>query len=186
MKHIYTFVAGLLLALCASTPALSASATMPDQIQYGGKTLVLNGVGVRTKLFMKLYFGGLYLTQKNKDAAAIIAADEPMSIRLVITSSMISPDRMKAATLEGFQIATQGNLAPIQPQITKLLNSFDKGVGPGDIYELINMPGSGVHVVRNGKLVEKISSLPFKQALFGIWLSNKPVQANLRAQMLGL
>jgi len=66
-----------------------------------------------------------------------------------------------------------------------MLNTFDKGVGPGDVYELINMPGSGVHIVRNGERVEVIRSAAFKEALFGIWLSNTPVQANLRVQLLG-
>jgi len=188
MKTIYTIVAGLLLALMTS----QASAVkiigidMPDEIQYGGKKLVLNGAGIRKKaIFLKLYVAGLYLTKKSKDAAAIIKADEPMSIRLAITSKFITPENMKSATLGGFMRGTGGNIAPIKADIDKMLNTFNKGVGPGDVYELTNMPGSGVHIIRNGKKVETIRSAEFKRALFGVWLSNTPVQANLRAQLLG-
>lgn len=188
MKTIYTLVASLLLAFVATQASAAniAGVNMPDQVQYGGKTLVLNGAGIRKKFLMKLYVSGLYLTTKSKDADAILKADEPMSIRLAITSSMINPERMKSTTLEGFQRAMGGNTTPLKKEIDQLMNTFDKGVGPGDIYELTNMPGSGVHVIRNGKLVETIRSQAFKQTLFGIWLSKTPVHAGLRARMLGM
>lgn len=188
MKTIYTMVAGLLMAFMATQASAKnvAGVNMPDQLQYGGKTMILNGAGVRKKFFMKLYVSGLYLTAKNKDGDAVMKADEPMSIRLAITSSLISPEKMKSTTLEGFQRAMKGDISPLKKEINQLLNSFNKGVGPGDVYELTNVPGSGVHVVRNGKLVETIRSQPFKQTLFGIWLSKAPVHAGLRAQMLGL
>ena len=188
MKTIYTMVAGLLLAFAATQASAAniAGVNMPDQIQYGGKTMLLNGAGIRKKFFMKIYVGGLYLTTKNKDGDAIIKADEPMSIRLAITSSLISPEKMKATTLEGFQRAMKGDTSPLKKEINQLMSSFDKGVSKGDVYELTNVPGSGVHIIRNGKLVETIRSQPFKQTLFGIWLSKTPVHAGLRAQMLGL
>ena len=184
MKIIYTVVASVLLALFA-TQASAAAVSMPAQVQYGGKTMVLNGQGIRKKYYVaKLYLAGLYLTKKSKDADAIIKADEPMSIRLAIMSKRINPANMKSATLAGFQASTRGNIAPIKAEIDKMLNTFDKGVGPGDVYELTNVPGSGVHIIRNGTRVETIGSAAFKEALFGIWLSKTPVDANLRAGLL--
>ena len=188
MKKIYTLIAGLMLALITSQAGAVKvlGVDMPDQIQYGGKTMVLNGYGIRKKaVFLKLYVAGLYLTEKSKDAAAIMKADDPMSIRLAITSKFITPENMKAATLDGFMKGTGGNIAPIKADIDKMLATFNKGVGPGDVYELNNVPGSGVHIIRNGKKVETIRSAAFKEALFGIWLSNTPVHAGLRAQLLG-
>ena len=73
---------------------------MPESIAVGNDTLVLNGAGIRTKFFIKAYVGGLYLKKKSGDANAIINADEPMVIKLHITSSMITSDKMKDATLE--------------------------------------------------------------------------------------
>ena len=189
MKHPVAFLLSLFLAFSfsISTPVTAqAKQTTPATFSYGGKTMQLNGVGLRKKLFITLYSGSLYLTKKSNDAAKIMAEDTPMAIRLNIKSSLISPKKMKAATLEGFENSTNGNIAPIKPQIDALLKTFDKGVGPNDVYELINMPGSGVHVVRNGVRVANIRSAPFKKALFGIWLSNKPVQASLKRKMLGM
>lgn len=163
-----------------------AGVNIPEDMNYAGKKLQLNGVGLRSKLFMNLYIGALYLESKSQDAKRVVDTDEAMAIRLVITSSLISPDKMKQATLEGFGKSTDNNIIPIKPQIDELLASFDKGVSSGDVYELINIPGSGVHVIRNGVRTTVIRSLPFKQALFGIWLSKKPVQESLKRRMLGL
>lgn len=185
MKHSIAFFLSLFLAFSLPITAQAKQAT-PDTFSYGGKTMQLNGTGLRKKLFITLYVGSLYLTKKNHDAEKIMAEDSPMAIRLTIKSSLISPKKMKDATLEGFKKSTNGNIAPIKPQIDELLKTFDKGVGPNDVYELINMPGSGIHVVRNGVKVATIRSAAFKKALFGVWLSNKPVQASLKRQMLGM
>ncbi|CAA6805962.1 MAG: FIG026291: Hypothetical periplasmic protein [uncultured Thiotrichaceae bacterium] len=163
-----------------------AGENIPEDMQYAGKKLQLNGVGQRSKLFMNLYIGALYLESKSQDGKKIITDDAPMAIRLAITSPLITTDKMKEATIEGFKNSTKGNINPIKPQIDELLATFDKGVSSGDVFELINTPGSGVHVIRNGVRVTVIRSLAFKQALFGIWLSKKPVQNSLKRRMLGL
>ena len=54
----------LLLAL-AAVPASSArevaGVTLPDTVSVEGKTLKLNGAGLRTKVVFKVYVAGLYL-----------------------------------------------------------------------------------------------------------------------------
>ena len=39
--------------------------------------------------------------------------------------------------------------------------------------------------LKNNKLVELIPGLDFKKAFFGIFLSNNPIQKNLKKAMLG-
>ncbi|HEY1965075.1 MAG TPA: chalcone isomerase family protein, partial [Acidobacteriaceae bacterium] len=60
--------------------ATLAGVTLPDTAQVGGKTLVLNGLGLRTKMMVKVYVAGLYLEQKSSDPNAIIKADAPKQI----------------------------------------------------------------------------------------------------------
>jgi hypothetical protein len=57
-----------------------AGVTLPDTVQVGGTTLVLNGLGLRKKFVVKVYVAGLYLEQKSSDAGAIIKADAPKRI----------------------------------------------------------------------------------------------------------
>jgi hypothetical protein len=162
-----------------------AGVNMPDTISAGGSNLVLNGAGLRTKLFIKAYIGGLYLTQKSSNAQAIIAADQPMAIRLVINSKLVSAEKMEEAVKEGFTNSTKGNTAPIQAKIDAFMSIFKEGQKVGDVYDFINIPGKGVEISKNGAVKTTIAGVDFKRALFGIWLGDKPAQADLKDKMLG-
>ncbi|PWQ95858.1 chalcone isomerase family protein [Leucothrix arctica] len=188
MKAIYSMVFGMVLALLTTqaSAATLAGVPVPDILQYGGKTMVHNGSGLRKKFFIKLYVGSLYLPKKSKDDDAIIAADEPMAIRLVVTSGRITVAKMKQAIIDGLHTSTKGNLAPIQPQIDQILTVFDKGIAVNDAFDIINVVGSGLHIRKNGEKVLTIRSPAFKKALFGMWLSKTPVDARLRTGLLGL
>lgn len=65
------------LALLVTPRAALAGATLDDSARVGDQTLVLNGLGLRKKLFVKVYVGGLYLPAKQSDGAAILAGDGP-------------------------------------------------------------------------------------------------------------
>ncbi|HMP05316.1 MAG TPA: chalcone isomerase family protein, partial [Lacipirellulaceae bacterium] len=55
----------------------------------------------------------------------------------------------------------------------------------GDVFDLVYLPARGVTVLKNGQRVGAIQGLAFKQALFGIWLSNRPADESLRVALLG-
>ncbi len=175
----------LLLVLVAMTIPQAAQAAAPAAIEAGGTTLSLNGCGSRTKYLMEMYMAGLYLQEPSRDAAGIIAADAPMAIRLEITSGMATQQRLVESLEEGFQNATGGNVAPIQREIEHFRQCFAQPIAKGDILELVYLPSRGVMVVKNGQPVGVIQGLAFKQALFGIWLSDRPAQTSLRVAMLG-
>ncbi len=156
-----------------------------DSIQIEEHTLALNGAGIRSKFFLNLYVGALYLNEKSSDAEALIAADEAMTIRLYITSSLIDGEKMSEATLDGFVKSTGGNLAPIQKEVELLIGALREAVEDNDVFDLQYVPGTGLSVVRNGVTKVVVPGLEFKKALFGIWLSEDPVQDDLKEGMLG-
>ncbi|UCF03589.1 MAG: chalcone isomerase family protein [Deltaproteobacteria bacterium] len=158
---------------------------MPESLKTGQTTLMLNGAGVRKKFFVDVYVGGLYLREKTQDPKAIIAADEPMAIRLHIVSSMVTSKKMEKAWREGFEKATGGNIEPIKFQIEELISVFREEIKENDSYDMIYVPGKGVQVFKNNESRPTIGGLPFKKALFGIWLSDKPAQKSLKKAMLG-
>jgi len=164
-----------------------AGVEMADSMEIGGGSLRLNGAGVRTRFFVDVYVGGLYLKQPSTDAAAIIAADEPMAIRLRVISSLITRERMKKSTEAGFERSTRGNTAPFRAQIDALIAVYDEGVAVGDVFDLVYVPGTGLEVSKNGAHSATVpSGLPFKRVLFGIWISDRAVQSSLKREMLGL
>jgi hypothetical protein len=182
----------LCIILAASFLATSASALeiggakLPDTLSADGKTLALNGAGIRTKFFIKVYVTGLYLAQKGSNAQAILNADEAQAIRLVVTSSKVTSDKMIAATLEGFENATNGNTAPIKAKIDKFMGiAYKEPTKEGDYFDFIYVPGKGMSVIKNGTLKGSIDGLDFKKAFYGIWLCDKPAHKDLKEDMLG-
>ena len=158
---------------------------MPDSLEVGKSKLVLNGAGVRSKFFMDLYVGGLYLQNKSNNPQEIIEANQPMAIRLHIISSLITSKKMENATMEGFENATKGNIEPIKSEIERFISVFKENIEKNDIFDLLYIPGEGLEVYKNDELKSRIHGLAFKQALFGIWLSDKPAQKSLKEEMLG-
>ncbi len=181
-------IAASLFLCLALTPFSQAKMVndveVADNIQVADKTLTLNGTGVRSKFFLNLYVGALYLNQLSDDGEALVAADEAMTIRLHITSSLIDGEKMSEATLDGFVKSTNGDLTPIQKEVEMLISAFRDAVEDGDVFDLQYVPAEGVSVIRNGEVKVVVPGLAFKKALFGIWLSEDPVQDDLKEGML--
>src|SRR5437588_12427907 len=78
------------MALLMLTPGIAAAAEisgvkLPDQVTLEGKTLKLNGTGLRqaTILRVNVYAAGLYLQNSSGDGEAIANSDQPKSIEMV-------------------------------------------------------------------------------------------------------
>ena len=157
----------------------------PQAIEFEGSTLILNGKGTRVVFFMKVYDGSLYLETKSKDADEIINSTSPMALRIDVISEMVTADAMKKALSEGLEKSTNNNTDHILNEIGQLSSSFNSSVSSGDFYEFIYIPEIGTHVLKNNELIELIPGFDFKKAFFGIFLSNNPIQKNLKKAMLG-
>lgn len=171
------------LTLLCLLPVVGHSADQfPTQQTFAGQNLTLNGKGVRTKAFFNLYNAGLYVQQKSTDANAIISGDQPSAMRLEITSAMITSENMESAVRDGFKHSS--NIPDIQPRIEQLIAVFKEAIKEGDVYDFIYTPNK-LAIVKNGKPAATIAGHDFKQALFSIWLGERPVQASLKKALLG-
>tara|TARA_R110000824_G_scaffold33420_23_gene107088 strand:- start:1103 stop:1699 length:597 start_codon:yes stop_codon:yes gene_type:complete len=189
MKKAYlTGIACLMLAATLSAPALALTVggvDVPDTYTANSTELQLNGAGTRSKFFIDLYVGSLYVPKAQHDGNAVVDADEPQAITLHITSDMITSDRMTEATMEGFEASTGGDMAPIQSEIDQFMSVFKEEIKEGDVFDLVYVPGEGVKVFKNSEQKGTVGDLEFKKALFGIWLSDEPAQKSLKKKMLG-
>ena len=149
--------------------------------------LVLNGCGVRTKFFISLYVEALYLKEKNSDAKYILDSKEPMMIRLHLTSSLVTNEKIIDAINSGIKKTYIGNLAPIQLKMNEMIAFFKNALKPDDYIDLIYNPDIDSIVVNyNEKTIGKVQGFEFKRALFGIWLEEKPINKTLKSRLLGL
>lgn len=175
----------MLLALFMAVPRVVPAVTLDAQTKIDGQTVYLNGQGPRKKAFLTVYDVGLYLTEKGSDAHAIIDADHPMALALVIRSVFVTAGRISDAFREGLDKSTGGNIEPIEAQARAFLEVFKEGVSKNDRYRFEYIPEKGTSIYKNGELKTVIEGLDFKRALFGIWLSDSPVTETLKKQLLG-
>lgn len=187
-KSIIAISLAVLLFSNLSAQVTMNGATLPAKLTQLKPDLQLNGAGVRTKFFMKVYVSGLYLLEKNKDPKVIINADQPMAVRMHIISSILTSANMTTAIKEGFDRSTGYNTKPIQAKIDILLKVFNKEtIKIGDIFDIYYVPKEGIKIYKNGVLQgPAVPGMDIKRAIFGIWLCPDPVEQSLKLKMLGL
>ncbi|HIO91619.1 MAG TPA: chalcone isomerase [Leucothrix mucor] len=159
--------------------------TCPDKFLINGKSLILNGAGVRSRYVLPLYTSALYLKARSDDGNQIIAANDAMVIRLRIISPIVATDVVTAAIAKAFNGSMNGKTGPLKLEIKKITDLFKSDLKYGDEIDLIYHPHVGTKIIKNGRKLLVIKSLAFKKALFGIWLSDNPVQKTLYKEMLG-
>ena len=166
-------------------PHAVSAAGFENQLSIEEQTLYLNGEGPRKKAFLTVYDVALYLTEKGSDAEAIIKANHPMAINLIIRSRFATAERISEAFREGLDKSTGGNSHAIQAQTDTFMSVFENGVVKEDTFKFVYLPESGLNIYKNGGVAAQIAGMEFKQALYGIWLSEDPVAAKLKSQLLG-
>jgi hypothetical protein len=182
-KSLIAVAAIVSLSAVALYAASLAGINLPDTQQVAGKSLVLNGLGLRTKMMVKVYVAGLYLEQKSSDAGAIMKSDAPKRIVMHFIYHP-SKSQMADAFNEGFQDNSPDAMKTMKADIDKL-NGALQDLKAGDEMVFTYVPGTGTTLAINGSDKVTIAGLPFEQALLSVWLGPKPPTADIKKGMLG-
>jgi long-chain acyl-CoA synthetase len=174
------------LAAAAPQAAEVAGIKIDDKAQAGGQELVLNGAGLRSKFFIKVYVGALYVAQKTNSPAAIMDNSSPRRMVLRMLREM-DADSLYGALDEGLRNnLTAAELTELKPQIDQL-GTLMKGIGTvkeGDGIA-IDFGATGIEVSLNGKSRGKVEGATFGKALLKVWLGEQPADASLKKALLG-
>ena len=182
------FVFGGIVALTIAgvTPVHAAEkgdVKMPDTVTVAGKTLRLNGMGIReaTIFAIDVYVAGLYLPEKSQDARKIMDADVPKKLVLTFVRGVDSDDITDAFS-DSFK---RNKFGPdIQAQLKKL-NSWVTEMKDGQTMSFTYEPGKGLTVVIEGKVKGTIPGKKFQSSFLSIWLGPKPPNSGLKKGLLG-
>lgn len=174
------------LAACAVQAAEVAGIRIDDKVQVGGQELVLNGAGLRTKFFIKVYVGALYVDQKTTAPAAIHDSAAPRRMMLRMLREM-GADGLYGALDEGLRNnLTSAEMAELKPQADQL-GAIMKGIGTvkeGDSIA-IDFGAAGIEVGLNDKPRGTVDGAAFGRALLKVWLGDHPADASLKKALLG-
>ena len=183
----------LLATLLYLLPGIASAAELAgvfveDKIQSSnGETLVLNGLGLREKLWVDVYVGSLYLEKQSQDVAEILSRPGPLRLQLDFIYKKVSPQQMVDTWREGFEKnQNEETLAQLQERIDQFNGYFSEPAVAKDRFVLDYVPGEGTTISKNGKILGTIEGVVFKNALLEIWLGNHPADKKLKKGMLGL
>lgn len=162
-----------------------AGVTLPETITLGSKPLVLNGAGIRSKFFVKVYVGALYLPARTRDATALLRHTGPVAMHLHFLHSEVTREKLVGAWNEGFA----ANLDAAERERLKArierFNGLFRTVRKGEVIRLDYLPGSGTTVSINNETRGAIEGEDFMQAWLRIWLGHEPADAGLKKGLLG-
>lgn len=186
MKKVLLLVCCLLISWNACALEL-ADVSLPDKVKVWDTNLQLNGAGIRTKFFFKVYVAGLYLTQKQTIAENILADGQVHRVALHFKREL-SSEKLLGAFNDAIEAnSSAAELAEIDPQLKLMTQIFNnvKGVKEGDVIWLDYLPAAGTRISVNGMPQGMVPGPSFNRALLKIWLGNKPVQDSLKEGMVG-
>jgi hypothetical protein len=170
-----TFALSLLAAAPAAAGTL-ADVTMPDKVDVGGQTLVLNGMGLRKKFVIKVYVGGLYLPAKERSPAKVLAADAPRRMVFHFLFS-VSTKQMCEAWEEGLADNTPAAGPEVKGGFRTLCFAMED-IPKGHEMVLTYLPGQGTRVEVNGKTKATLPGKATSDAILATWIGPHPGPGN--------
>ena len=156
---------------------------LPESVQVDGKTLQLNGYGLRTYSFLgiHIYIASLYLEHLSTDPEAILRSPQT-KLLMVRFERTVSADRAREAWRHGLE---NNCLAPcyLDPQDVERFLAEVPAMHEGDNFSLL-FTQNGARVTVNGKLIGTISQPQFAAAMLATFLGPKPGAPSLKQELL--
>lgn len=182
--------AATLIAALSAAPGLHAAEVagvhVDDRIRVGTQELVLNGAGIRTKVFFKVYVGALYTGAHATTPEAVYEAAGPRRISLHLLRDLDAQ-----ALHEALDEGLRNNLSATEldalkgpaGQLATLMKSIGKARSGTVI--AIDFGADGLAVSVNGEARGQVAGGAFAKALLRVWLGEKPADADLKKALLG-
>lgn len=180
MKRLL-LVMSVVMAMAVGAAELEG-VTSPETMTVEGKSLQLNGMGLRKKFLFKVYVASLYVENTAKDGADILKAD---GIRRVEMKMLRDLDRAAIvdALKSGFEKNAGAQLGALQERLNKFMEKIPD-VKKGAALTVQYIPGQGTRIdganesyVAEGK--------DFADALFSVWIGVHPVDEGMKKGLLG-
>lgn len=162
--------------------AEKAGVTFSDTLTQNGKQLQLNGLGLRTKLFFKVYVAGLYVEKKSTDPSALISAPGEKHLKLHFLRD-VDAEKIREAWNEGYKANCRERCEETAKDVNTL-NTWMMDMKEGDSLEF-TFADDAFTVAVNGESKGSISAPSFAQNILAIFLGKNPPNAELKEGLLG-
>ena len=168
-----------------SQPDPPPPVTLPGTADVAGHALVLNGAATFTKVYIKIYVAGLYLTAKSADAGGILAADSArrMAIYFVFHLSKIQ-------LCDQWKDALAANTPGASPQLKAKFVTLCANMADIDSQQQMlftYLPDTGTEVRVAGSVKVTIPGKDFADAMLNAWIGPHPAAGeDFKQRLLGM
>ncbi len=172
----------------AAGPAAAAVVDFPSTIELGGKKLALNGTGIRFKAFFQVYEAGLYASGPVQSADAFFSMPGPKKLHLVarrdINANELARMLVRSVSESNPPDRVAQQLSGLV-QVGEMFASRAK-VKNGETFGFDYLPNVGTQLMVNAKPIgPPVRDPEFFNMVMRLWLGATPVDARLKAQLLG-
>ena len=186
--HLRAIMICLALLATPSDAAMLEGQRFDDSARVATQELALNGLGLRSILFIKVYVAGLYLPEKANSFRVISTMPGPKRLQLRMLRKADADDFIEAL-VEGIEEnSSKAELAQLNArlkQLTQTINAIGSVVA-GDTLNLDFVPGIGTLISSNGvNAGNVIQGADFYNAVLKIFVGENPVDGRLKAGLLG-
>jgi len=192
MKQI-VLLALLMCLSCRASAQDVVGVNVPEKMQSGEQTLVLNGAGSRFMAgVIHVYVAALYLPESKHKVAEILEESRSKNV----TIWFLTPLNVKVTSeqlLDATHKLLSENVAPdelkkLEPSWKQFATFFDgiKEFKKEDKLSVDYQPGKGMRVSMNGNELGRIMQPEFMRAFLLVWLGEQPAQVDLKDRLLGL
>lgn len=184
---VSSLLAALFLAAGAQAAELEG-VQLEERAQVDGQALELNGIGLRTRYFFKVYVAGLYLPQKVSSAQTALEGPGPKRIVLVMLRDASAEQFCDSIDAGLDANHTDAELDRIQPQVDALYAKI-RAIGEAKrgmriVLDYSHSAAATTLYVDGAPRGEPMRGPEFFRALLRIWLGERPAEAELKRMLL--
>ena len=180
----------LTAALLLAGPAALAERAAPfaPTAQLAGHTLQLNGQGVRYRTVVPVYEMGLYTSRKVSTPEQLLNLPGPKRASFVALRDVPGEQLGLSLVRAMRENADPSQSVAVIGYMDKLgrIFSTERKIAAGQRFALEYVPGKGtVFLIDGVQKGETVTEPGFMEAVLRIWVGPKPVDSQLRGQLLG-
>ena len=195
----FAHIASLFVLLILLLPLNAGAIVEPDtKMEYddtvvvdsevGGHNLVVTGVGLREKTFMKVnvYVIVSYMLEgtelEGDQGVALLNLDAPKMIQMDLVRGF-SREKLVNAFKEVIE-KNYDDMSAFQAEMDEFFAYFKKDAEEGDKLIFTYLPSVGLNTVLNGEDQGLITNFEFVKALWTVWFGEKPASDGLKKDLL--
>lgn len=151
----------------------------------GKSKLVLQGAGVRSKLFIDVYVGALYTKKPVSTPEQAVAQAGAKRMQMIFLYDGVTQSKLQKTWLEGIKANNSRNdYQKFEKQIEWFVSLFDQNMKPGDKVVIDYIPALGTKVEINGEEKGRVIDKGFYPLVLNTWMGNKPPSKKFRKELL--